>query len=112
MQDWIPSFLDEMTKVAAALNKKEKRRQAIQFGALGLVGGPAISALYNVITKGTPLPVGVKSPARWLAGATAAGLLTSGAIPAVQQQLARGIQEGATARARRARLREEHRGAK
>lgn len=108
IQDWIPSFLDEMSKVAAAaLNKQERRRQALQYGALGLVAGPSIGALYNVISKGTPLPVGVKSPARWLAATTAAGLLTSGAIPAVQQHMARNIQEQANMRVRRARARAE-----
>lgn len=107
MNDWIPSFLDEMSKLAVALNKEEKRRQALQFGALGLIGGPAIGALYNTITRGQPMPVGVKSPWRWLAGTTAAGLATSGAIPVIQQQLTSNIQESARARMHRARMRAE-----
>lgn len=108
IQDWIPSFLDEMSKVAAAvLNRKERRRQVLQYGALGLVAGPSIGALYNIISKGTPLPVGVKSPARWLAATTTAGLLTSGAIPAVQQHLSRNIQDQANMRVRSARARAE-----
>lgn len=107
IRDWIPSFLDEMSKLAVALNKEERRRQALQFGALGLIGGPAVGALYNTITRGHPLPVGVKSPWRWLAGTTAAGLATSGAIPVVQQQLAGNIQAEAQERLRRAHLRAE-----
>jgi len=108
IQDWIPSFLDEMSKVAAAsLSKQEKRQQALRFGALGLVGGPAVSSLFNIISKGHPLPVGVKSIPRWLAASTVAGALTSGAIPAVQQHIAAGIQAKANDRVRRARDRSE-----
>ena len=112
IQDWIPSFLDEMTKVAVALNKKERRRQAIQFGALGAVSGPTIAALSNVIQKGKPLPEGVKSIPRWLAGSMAAGALFSGAIPLVRHQLERSIQAEANDRQRRARLRAERRSTK
>jgi hypothetical protein len=112
IRDWIPSFLDEMTKVATALNKKERRRQAFQFGALGAASGPAIAALSNIIQKGKPLPEGVKSVPRWLAGSMAAGALFSGAIPMVRHQLDRSIQAEASARQRRARLRAERKGAK
>ena len=113
MRDWIPSFLDEVTKVAAAsLTKKEKRRQAIQFGALGMLGGPAVASLFHLISKGHPLPEGVKSVPRWLAASAVAGALTSGAIPAVQQRMSQSIQQTANERARRARQRAERRGAK
>jgi len=105
IQDWVPSFLDEMSKVAAAsLNEQEKRRQALQYGAVGLVAGPSVGMLTNLIQRGHPLPVGVKSVPRWLAGTTAAGLAFSGAIPAIQQHLSRRIQDQANERVRLERM--------
>jgi len=112
MQDWIPSFLDEMSKVAAAaLTKREKRRQALEYGALGLVGGPLAATTFNLISRGSFLPPMVTSVPRWLAGSAAVGLITSGAIPAIQRQIGDRIQAEANARARRAKLRVERRGA-
>lgn len=103
IQDWIPSFLDEMSKVAAAaLNEDEKRRQALQSGALGLVAGPTVGMLTNLIQRGHPLPVGVKSVPRWLAGTTAAGLAFGSVVPAMQQRISAKIQNQANERVRSA----------
>jgi hypothetical protein len=111
IRDWIPSFLDEMSKVASAsLNKREKRRQAIQFGALGMLSGPVIGGVANMISRGRPLPEGVKSVPRWLASTMATGALVSGAIPAIRHGLERNIQSEANERLRRTKLRQERRG--
>jgi hypothetical protein len=111
IQHWIPSFLDEMSKVAAAsLTKGEKRRQAIQFGALGMLSGPVISGVSNMISKGRLLPEGTKSVPRWLASTMATGALVSGAIPVIRHGLERGIQARANERLRKAKLRQERRG--
>jgi len=108
IQDWVPSFLDEMSKVAAAaLTKKERRRQALEFGALGMLSGPVVGSTINLISKGRPLPEGVKSIPRWLLGSMAGGALVSGAIPAVRHSLERNIQQQANERARRKRMRAE-----
>lgn len=102
IQDWIPSFLDEMSKVAAAtLNRKEKARQALQFGALGAISGPVVGAVSNIIQKGKPLPEGVKSIPRWLAGSMATGAIFSGAVPVIRHGLERNIQREANERVRR-----------
>jgi hypothetical protein len=102
-----PTSLGELIKAAVALNKSEKRRQALQFGALGAVSGPAITALSNIVQKGKPLPEGVKSIPRWLAGSMTAGALFGGAVPLVRHQLERNIQADAGERLRRARQRAE-----
>jgi hypothetical protein len=110
MQDWMPSFLDEMTKVSAAeLNPRERTRQAIQFGLLGAASGPVVGAINNIIQKGHPLPEGVRSIPRWLAGAAATGAIFSGAVPVLRHHLERNIQLQANNRVRRARIRAEKR---
>lgn len=88
---------------AAALNKKEQRRQALAFGALGLVGGPAAAATLNYIARGNPLPVGVKSVPRWLAASAAAGAITGGLLPTLQRRIGDSIQADANLRAHRQR---------
>jgi hypothetical protein len=108
IQDWIPSFLDEMNKLGAALTKDERRRQALQFGALGAVSGSMVGSVSNLIQKGRLSPEGVKSP-RWLRGSMAAGMITGGATPVVRHGLERNMQSEANDRARRTRLRAERR---
>lgn len=94
------------TAAAAALTKKEKRQQALAFGALGIAAGPPVAAVFNLISRGTLLPPQVKSIPKWLAASSAAGLITSGAIPALQRQIADTIQAKANLRASRRRQRQ------
>lgn len=98
MIQWIPSFLDEMEKLAGSLTKDEQRRQALQFGALGTLSGPVVSSAVNYIQRGKMLPAGVKSVPRYVAGSMAGGALISGAIPAVRHALERNMQRQARLR--------------
>jgi hypothetical protein len=103
MLNW-PAFLDEVEKIAAAtLTQSERNRQAVQFGALGAVSGPIVGAVGNLIQKGRPLPEGVRSVPRWLAGSMATGAIFSGAVPVIRHGMERNIQGEANARARLAR---------
>jgi hypothetical protein len=108
IRDWVPSFLDEMGKVAAAtLNKSEKRRQVLQFGALGALSGPVVGSAVNMIQKGSPVPTGAKSIPRWLLGSMLSGAVFGGAVPVIRHSLERNIQREANARLYKQKLRNE-----
>jgi hypothetical protein len=78
MSDWFTSCFDELRKIAAAepssiLNPEEKRKQMLQFAALGGTLVPAISSLSTRIQTGKWLPKGVPLK-RYLPATVAQGL--------------------------------------
>jgi hypothetical protein len=84
LRDWIPSFLDEMNKVAS-LDKKEKRNRALRYAAVGAVASPFIRGASNLIEKGRIVPESSK-PVRWLLGSLAAGTL-AGTVPSIRKEV-------------------------
>ena len=89
MMDWLPSFCDELSKLAAEeLTPAARARQYLQFGALGAGMGPLIGGLGNFIQRGEPTPMGVKVK-RWLPAQMATGALIGGALPIMRDLLSR-----------------------
>jgi hypothetical protein len=86
----VDSFIDELQKIAkeVELSPEEKRRQALQFAALGTATVPAMGALSSKMMTGKWMPKGV-SPRRWLPAAAATGLFWGGALPTMQHMIAR-----------------------
>ena len=95
MKDWLPSCLDEISKIAAyvrdsevKLNPAEKRKQMLQFAGLGATLVPAMSATSSKMMTGKWMPKGV-SPKRFWPAAVATGLFWGGAMPTIQHAMAR-----------------------
>lgn len=88
VMDWWPTFFDELEKIAVTMTPEEKRRQALQFAALGMGTIPTMSALSSKIMTGKWLPAGV-GLRRWLPATAATGLFWGGALPALQHAIAR-----------------------
>lgn len=84
LQDWIPSFLDEFSKVAS-LSKKEKRNRALRYAAVGAAASPVIRGASNLIEKGRLVPETSK-PSRWLLSSLAAGAL-AGTVPSIRKEV-------------------------
>jgi hypothetical protein len=87
MITWIPSYLDELEKLAR-LTKNEERRQALQFAGLGAAAVPVSSGIANLIEHGKLTGL-AKSPGRWLGARLAGGALAFGALPAIRNVVAR-----------------------
>ncbi len=90
MSNWFSSCFDELTKIAVRLTSEEKRRQAVQFAALGTTTVPAMELAKTRLQTGRWLPAGVKGFRRYIPGALAGGLFWGGALPTAQHFLARG----------------------
>ena len=99
----VDAFFDELSKLAARLNKKERRGQAAQFAGLGAAAMPLAQGLSNVIQTGKLIPKGIK-PGRWLAGNIVSGALAGGAVPAIRHAIERKSQEKARTRRKESRL--------
>ena len=101
-----PYFVQEMTKHALQLSDEERKRQAVQFGALGTLAAPVAAGLGNLITHGkvAPWSKGLVGKSRWLAGRMAGGLVGGAALPYAQHAIERGMQGDAQERLRRMRI--------
>ena len=89
MLDWLPSFCDELDKLAAEeLTPGARAKQYLQFGGLGATMGPVMGGLGNIIQRGklTPPGVGLK---RWVPAQMATGALIGGALPVLRDILSR-----------------------
>lgn len=84
LQDWMPSFLDEMNKVAS-LEKKERRNRALRYAAVGALASPVIRGTSHLIEKGRIIP-DTSKPLRWLLGSLAAGTL-AGTVPSIRKEV-------------------------
>ena len=98
MTDSFPYFV----KHAIQLTDEERRRQALQFAALGTIAAPVAQGLGNLLTHGKIAPWSGKG--RWLLGRMGTGLVGGAALPYAQHALERGMQETAQERLRRARI--------
>jgi len=87
--EWLPSFMDEMEKVAVELDPQQQRRQAAQFTALGAGTGIAAGVAKNVIEHGKVFAPGTASKGRWALAHGATGALMAGAVPAVRHHIER-----------------------
>lgn len=92
------SLIRGLLKTAASLNPEEKRRQAMQFAALGLGTVPGLALAQNKIRQGTWLPKSGKG--RFLAAAGVGGAFWGGLLPTLQHGIARGNLARAQSRAR------------
>lgn len=81
------SFIDGLLKVAVKLEPNEKRRQAMQFAALGLGTVPALAFAQHRIREGRWLPKSGKG--RFLAAAGLGGAFWGGLLPTLQHGIAR-----------------------
>ena len=97
------AFVDELAKIAVELTPQERGVQALQFGGLGAIATPMISALTNKIESGTFLPPGV-SKGRWLGARMVGGALTAGALPVVRHHIERSNLQAARTRQRAERV--------
>jgi hypothetical protein len=89
MNTWLPSFYEELTKIASESPKDQSTgKQLLQFGALGAATGPAIGGLSNWIQRGTFTPPDIKLK-RWIPAQMVTGALLGGALPAVRHLIER-----------------------
>jgi hypothetical protein len=95
MKDWIPSFSDELEKIAR-LTKADERRQALQFAGLGAAAAPVVSGITNLLSYGRISPWG--KVGRWLPAQVVGGALAGGALPAVRHAVERQNVRAAKAR--------------
>ena len=86
MTEWLPSFCEELTKIADELPKSEKAKQYLQFGVLGAASGPVIGGISNMIQRGSFTPSGV-SMKRWVPAQLVTGALLGGALPILREKL-------------------------
>jgi hypothetical protein len=98
MRDWLPSFVEELTKLSTEdLPADARAKQYLQFGALGAGAGPIMGGLGNLIARGKFITPGV-SPKRWLASQMVTGSMIGGALPVLRDILHRGnveqVQQG------------------
>jgi len=85
-----------LVKEGVQLTEGEKRRQALQFAALGAGVTPVFSGLTNLISHGKVSPWAPLK--RWIPAQVAAGALAGGALPAIQHMLAQSNIEKAKSR--------------
>jgi hypothetical protein len=90
MQEWLSSFLEELTKLSAQteLPPESRRKQYLQFGALGATMGPVMGGMSNLIQRGTLTPYQVPLK-RWLPAQMTTGALVGGALPVLRDILSR-----------------------
>jgi hypothetical protein len=86
LQDWVPSFLDEMNKVAKLVS--DENVPYVRNTALGAVSGPVIRSAMNLIETGRVIPAD-KNPRRWLLANMAGGALAGGVLPSIRNRLNR-----------------------
>jgi hypothetical protein len=86
IEDRIDSLMDELTKIGVVLNKREQRKQDVQFALLGTVAAPLVSAATNMIGYGRPIPPGA-DPKRWLAASAFKGLVGGAALPIIRRKI-------------------------
>lgn len=101
--DWLPSFLDEVEKVAVELTPGQQHRQAAQYTALGAVAAPAVGVVKNVIEHGKAFSPGAH-PIRQIAAQATGGAILTGAVPVIrhhieQKNIQHAIKQRRTARA-------------
>jgi len=90
------SIVQGLLKTAVALNPEEKRRQAMQFAALGLGTVPGLAIAQNRIRTGNWLPKTGRG--RFLAAAGLGGAFWGGLLPTLQHGIARSNLSGAQSR--------------
>ena len=92
------AYVDGLLKAAVKLTPEEKRRQAMQFSALGLGTIPALAMAQHRIREGRWLPKSGKG--RFLAAAGLGGAFWGGLLPTLQHGIAQTNLAKARARVR------------
>jgi hypothetical protein len=99
MQEWLSSFLEELTKLSAQteLTPEARAKEYLQYGALGSASGLAVGGLSNLIQRGaiSPYKVPVK---RWIPAQMVSGAVFGAGVPILRNLLHQGNIEDVTQR--------------
>jgi hypothetical protein len=101
-----PYFVDELTKIAVQMTKKEEGKLYAQYAGLGAVSYPAIRAVANKIESGHVVSPG-NSKAKWLVGSVLRGTAGGALIPALRLHLVKRMENKARDRLRHAETRKQ-----
>jgi len=106
IREVLPYFVDELSKIAVQLTKKEKGKLYAQYAGLGAISYPAVIALANRIEKGHFIPP-TSTKSKWLAANVFKGIVGGAAIPAARLHLIRRTEDKARERIRQAEARKQ-----